>query len=163
MDVAVGEGPVEPDRHVAGGAGVRLGQEQPVARRSEPRATVGLADVAPDQLTHAAGGALDRAAVAASLELEQEDRGGAAVAGMPGRFVEERGVPVGTGVELVWAPGPITVVDRVLASRPRRGALDEGGDARRRPLVVPVVGEDEARRPAAPGWGRVVAIGRFSH
>ncbi|MBI3749271.1 MAG: hypothetical protein HY262_10575 [Chloroflexi bacterium] len=83
---------------------------------------------------------------------------------MPRRLVEERRIPVGTRIECVRAPRTIAVVDCQLApGPPARGAVEEGRDPGRGALVVPIVGEDEARCPALPAGGAAVAIRRVSH
>lgn len=153
------EGTIQADDDMAGGTGVRLRQQHPEAGSPKPNRPVGLAGLQSDQVGQASGVPIERLAAEATVQLDQEHRRGTPVAGVARRFVEESRSPVRPGIELVGASGPVAIVDGQLAP-PRSGGravqkcFDPGGGS----VIVMVVRENEARRPARPRAGRLVLI-----
>jgi hypothetical protein len=155
---------IEPRGQVPGRPGVRLGEQHPEAGRPGAYRSIRLPDFDPDQVGQAPGSALERGTAWACFEVDQEDRGRATVAGMPGRFTEQRRRPVGSSVEVAGTPRSVAVIDGEIGPLgPTRRAIQEGLDPSRKSLVVPIVREHETRRPARSSASALASIYRFSH
>lgn len=153
------EGTIEAGHDMAGGAGVRLGQQHPEAGSPNPNRPVRLAGLRPDQIGQASCDPIERLAAGAAVELEQQHRRRAPIAGVARRFVDQGCGPVRPRIELVGASGPVAIVDRRLAPPGSAGrAVQKCLDPRGGSLIVMVVREDEARRPARRPTGGLRAI-----
>ena len=143
------EGTIEAGEDMAGRAGVGLGQQHPEAGSPNPNRPVRLAGLRPDQIGQASCDPIERRAAGAAVELDQQHRRRAPIAGVTRRFVDQGCRPVQPRIELVWASGPVAIVDRRLAPPGSGGrAVQKCLDPRGGSLIMMVVREDEARRPA---------------
>ena len=128
-----------------------LGQQQTEPEARHAHRAVGLARLGADDVGQRPGDAIDRLLVGPPAQLDQEDRGGTAVASVTGALVLERDGPVLASVELERPTRPLDGVGPVPW---RGGAVKKGLDVLGCAIVLVMVGQDELLRAARPWLGR---------